>query len=52
VLSLDALGYRRQDRRDWYGFDPHERMQGQLQHFKTLVTQLQEREEAAVERYF
>jgi hypothetical protein len=52
VLSLDALGYRRQDRRDWYAFDPHERMQQQLQHFKTLVTQLQEGEEAAVEVYF
>jgi hypothetical protein len=52
VLSLDALGYRRQDRRDWYDFDPHERMQHQLQHFKTLVTQLQEGEEAAVEVYF
>jgi AAA domain len=52
VLSLDALGYRRQDRRDWYDFDPHERMQHQLQHFKTWVTQLQEGEEAAVEVYF
>jgi AAA domain len=52
VLSLDALGYRRQDRRDWYDFDPHERMQYQLQHFKTLITQLQEGEEAAVEVYF
>jgi hypothetical protein len=52
VLPLDALGYRRQDRRDWYDFDPHERMQGQLQHFKTLVKQLQEGEEAAVAVYF
>jgi hypothetical protein len=52
VLSLDALGYRQQDRRAWYGFDPHARMQQQLQHFKTLVTQLQEGQEAAVEMYF
>ena len=42
LLSLDALGYRRQDRREWYAFDPHERMQQQLQHFKTLIKQLQE----------
>jgi len=52
LLSLDALGYRRQDRRDWYAFDPHERMQGQLQHFKTLVKQLQDGEEASVAVYF
>ncbi len=52
VLSLDALGYRRQDRRDWYDFDPHERMQHQLQHFKTLVKQLQDGEETSVEVYF
>src|SRR2546426_2295838 len=52
LLSLDALGYRRQDRHEWYAFDPHERMQGQLQHFKTLVKQLQEGEEAAVAVYF
>src|SRR6266481_1754361 len=52
LLSLDALGYRRQDRRDWYAFDPHERMQGQLQHFKTLVTQLQDGEETSVAVYF
>src|SRR6266568_5081388 len=49
LLSLDALGYSRPDKREWYAFDPHERMQQQLQHFKTLVTQLQEGEEAAVE---
>jgi hypothetical protein len=52
LLSLDALGYRRQDRREWYAFDPHERMQGQLQHFKTLVKQLQDGEEASVAVYF
>ena len=52
MVPLDALGYGRQDRRDWYDFDPQERMQQQLQHFKTLVTQLQEGEEAAVEVYF
>jgi hypothetical protein len=52
LLSLDALGYRRQDRPAWYAFDPHERMQGQLQHFKTLVKQLQEGKEAAVAVYF
>jgi hypothetical protein len=52
LLSLDALGYRRQDRRAWYAFDPHERMQGQLQHFKTVVKQLQEGEEAALAVYF
>src|SRR5215468_767759 len=52
LLSLDALGYRRHDRYEWYAFDPHERMQGQLQHFKTLIKQLQEGEEAAVAVYF
>ena len=52
VLSLDALGYRRQERRDGYYFDPHERMQHQLQHFKTLVKQLQDGEEASVAVYF
>jgi hypothetical protein len=52
VVPLDALGYGRQDRRDWYDFDPHERMHGQLQHFKTLVKQLQAGEEAAVAVYF
>ncbi len=52
VVPLDALGYGRQDRRDWYDFDPHERMHGQLQHFKTLVKQLQKGEEAAVAVYF
>ncbi len=52
VLSLDALGYRRQDRRAWYAFDPQEHMQQQLQHFKTLIKQLQDGEEASVEVYF
>ena len=52
LLSLDALGYRRPDRREWYAFDPHERMRGQLQHFKTVVKQLQDGEEAAVAVYF
>jgi len=52
VLSLDALGYRRQDRRAWYAFDPQEHMQQQLQHFKTLIKQLQDGEEAPVEVYF
>ena len=52
LLSLDALGYRRHDRYEWYAFDPHERMQGQLQHFKTLIKQLQEGEEDAVAVYF
>ena len=52
LLSLDALGYRRQDKREWYAFDPHERMQGQLQHFKTVIKQLQEGEEDAVAVYF
>lgn len=52
LLSLDALGYRRHDRREWYAFDPHERMQGQLQHFKTVVKQLQDGEEASVAVYF
>ena len=51
LLSLDALGYRRQDGREWYAFDPHERMQGQLQHFKTVVKQLQDGEEASVAVY-
>jgi UvrD/REP helicase N-terminal domain len=52
LLSLDALGYRRQDKREWYAFDPHERMQGQLQHFKTVIKQLQEGDEDAVAVYF
>jgi hypothetical protein len=52
VLSLDALGYRRQDRRAWYAFDPHERMQHQLQLFKTMIKQLQDGEEASAEVYF
>ena len=52
LLSLDALGYRRQDKRAWYAFDPHEHMQGQLQHFKTVIKQLQEGEEDAVAVYF
>jgi len=52
VLSLDALGYRYQDRRAWYAVDPHERMQGQLQHFKTVIKQLQAGEETAVAVYF
>ena len=52
LLSLDALGYRHQDRRAWSAFDPHEHMHGQLQHFKTLIKQLQEGEEAAVAVYF
>jgi len=52
LLSLDALGYQRQDMRDFDVFDPNVFMQQQLQHFKTLVTQLQEGEEAAVEVYF
>jgi hypothetical protein len=52
LLSLDALGYRRQDKREWYAFDPHERMQGQLQHFKTVIKQLQAGEETAVAVYF
>src|SRR5215813_5833713 len=52
LLSLDALGYRRQERYEWYAFDPHERMQGQLQHFKTLIKQLQAGEEDALAVYF
>jgi hypothetical protein len=52
LLSLDALGYRRQERYEWYVFDPHERMQEQLQHFKTLVKQLQAGEEDALAVYF
>jgi hypothetical protein len=52
LLSLDALGYRRQDRREWYYFDPHERMQQQLQHFKTVITQLQRGEEPVEAVYF
>jgi hypothetical protein len=38
--------------RDFDVFDPNVFMQQQLQHFKTLVTQLQEGKEAAVEVYF
>jgi hypothetical protein len=49
VLSLDALGYQRQDRREWYAFAPHEYRQHQLQQFKTLVKQLQDGEDASVE---
>jgi len=52
VLSLDLLGYRRQALRDRYYFDPHERMQHQLQHFKTLIKQLQDGEEPSVAVYF
>ena len=52
LLSLDALGYRRQDRREWYYFDPHERMQHQLQHFKTVIKQLQVGEESVGAVYF
>ena len=52
LLSLDALGYRRQERYEWYAFDPHERMQEQLQHFKTVVKQLQAGEEDALAVYF
>jgi hypothetical protein len=52
VLSLDALGYRYQDRRAWYAVDSHARMQGQLQHFKTVIKQLQVGEEAAMAVYF
>jgi hypothetical protein len=52
LLSLDALGYRRQAMRDLYVFDPNEFMQHQLQHFKTLVKQLQDGAEASVEVYF
>ena len=35
-----------------YAFDPHEHMQGQLQHFKTVIKQLQEGDEDAVAVYF
>ena len=52
LLSLDALGYRRQGRREWYDFDPHARMQHQLERFKTWITQLQRGEEVSVEVYF
>ena len=52
LLALDALGYRRQERYAWYAFDPHERMQEQLQHFKTVVKQLQAGEEDALAVYF
>jgi hypothetical protein len=52
LLSLDALGYQRRARRDFDVFDPHAFMQQQLQHFKTLVKQLQDGEEASVEVYF
>ena len=41
LLSLDALGYRRPDRREWYYVDLHAHMHQQLQHFKTMITQLQ-----------
>jgi len=52
LLALDALGYRRQDRHEWYAFDPHERMEGQLQDFKSVVKQLQDGEDASVAVYF
>ena len=52
VLSLDALGYQRQDRHEWYAFAPHEHRQHQLQQFKTLVKQLQDGEDASVAVYF
>jgi hypothetical protein len=52
LLSLDALGYQRQERHDFYGFDPNEFKQQQLQHFKTWIKQLQDTEESSVEGYF
>jgi PhoH-like protein len=52
LLSLDALGYRRREMRDFYYFDPNEAMQRQLQRFRTLVKQLQDGEEALVEADF
>jgi hypothetical protein len=48
LLSLDSLGYRRQEMHDFYYFDPHERMQHQLQQFKIFVKQLQDGEDASV----
>jgi hypothetical protein len=52
LLSLDALGYRRQEMHDFYSFDPHERMQHQLQQFKIFVKQLQDGEDASVAVFF
>jgi hypothetical protein len=50
LLSLDALGYRWQetDHRDL--FDPHVRLQRQLEQFKASVKQLREEVEVAAER--
>jgi hypothetical protein len=52
LLSLDALGYRRPDRREWYYVDLHARMHQQLQHFKTVIHQLQRAEEPVEAVYF
>jgi UvrD/REP helicase N-terminal domain len=47
LLSLDALGYRRREMRDFYPFDPNARLQYQLDQFKTLVKQLRDGEAVA-----
>jgi len=40
LLSLDLLGYRRRETRDFYVYDPNEYMERQLKAFRALVRQL------------
>ena len=40
LLSLDALGFRRQAMHAFYSFDPNQFLQRDLQQFKTVVARL------------
>lgn len=47
LLPLDALGYRRREKRDFYIFDPNEFMHARLQQFRAMVTSMREEKETA-----